>query len=128
MNFANFDYIIAKRNVDRYEKTGKIDIDYLIKHTNTDAVSQMIRVLNKSEEMTDDKAKNGNNLKRMYDKLNKQDMDFRDYNISKIYAKHLIESNNIQNTQYTYKVKENRKEKNSVYKYNEQLTQKNGKW
>lgn len=45
MNFANFDYIIAKRNVDRYVETGKIDIDYLVENTGTDATYQLIRVI-----------------------------------------------------------------------------------
>lgn len=130
MNFANFDYVIAKRNVDRYESTGKIDMRYLIYHTGTDAVSQLVRFLeinenninntkineekivknteeanqnNTNQYYTDNIRNNNENinsaktnarkyLKNIYNQLEERNMDFRDFNLSKIYAKHLLKN------------------------------------
>lgn len=51
-----------------------------------------------------EKSKAGLHLQKLYDDINKEDMDFRDFNISKVYAKKLIEENEIQNRDFTYKV------------------------
>ena len=45
VNLINIDYIIAKRNIDRYVETGKIDLSYLIYELNTtDITKQLIRL------------------------------------------------------------------------------------
>ncbi len=88
MNFANFDNIIAKRNVDRYYKTGKIDFQYLKISTGADATKQILRLLNTSE--NDVKTEVEKYVKERYKKLEEQDIDFRDYNISKMCTKRLL--------------------------------------
>lgn len=117
MNFTNFDYIIAKRNIDRYEELEKFDLDYLINNTGTDAVSEIARIATKEGEMTEEKAKAGNYLKKVYNKLSLEETDFREFNISKMNAKKVIEEKNIQNTIYKYEKKKSKTEiKNEVRK------------
>lgn len=93
MNFANFDALIAKRNVTRFVKTGKIDVEYLTEKTSTDAVKQILDLL----KMQEIKGKDRDDLARYIDKLSKklenEKMDFRDFNLSKIYAKSLMKDN-----------------------------------
>jgi len=97
MNFANFDNIIAKRNVDRYIETGKIDMMYLMEDTGTDAVRQIKRLTqaNIGENMDEDQKMAKDYLTQMYKDLENKKMDFRDFNISKALAKYLIERVNI---------------------------------
>lgn len=52
INFVNLDRIIAKENINRYFKTGKIDIYYLVNNLNIDAYSEIVR-LEKEEEVFD---------------------------------------------------------------------------
>ncbi|MBO5349146.1 MAG: DUF4173 domain-containing protein [Clostridia bacterium] len=108
MNFANFDNLIAKRNIDRYFETGKIDIDYLVQSTGTDAVEQIARILEESLDMSEETNyvyKNGNRRSQRYEKnfsvleetkdylkdtytdLKYEKMDYRDFNLSKYFAK-----------------------------------------
>ena len=92
MNFANFDIIIAKRNVDRYIETGKIDMYYLRIGTGTDAVNQILRLLENNEnEIVRQEAKQ--HLENLYDDLKNKTFDIREFNISKMKAKALIEEN-----------------------------------
>lgn len=91
MNFANFDNLIAKRNIDRYIETGKIDIYYLQLGTGTDAVNQIMRILETEENEEGIKRKTELYLNDMYNYLVSEDMDFRDFNISRILAKKLLE-------------------------------------
>ena len=90
MNFANFDNIIAKRNVDRYIETGKIDMEYL-EQTGTDAIPQIMRILETSTDVGNTKAETLRYLKNVYKKLEEKNMDFRDFNISEMFANYLIE-------------------------------------
>ena len=92
MNFANFDNIIAKRNVDRYLETGKIDLLYLEMDTGTDAVKQIIRILDEKENEVGIKPETRRYLQSMYDYLENEGMDFRNFNISKLIAKKQISS------------------------------------
>ena len=89
MNFANFDRVIATRNVDRYLNTGKIDLEYLVRNTGTDAVEPMLKILddNQDEKV---KQKTEKYLKDMYYDINTYSMDFRDYNYGKVTATKLI--------------------------------------
>lgn len=90
MNFANFNNIIAKRNVDRYIETGEIDLEYLDNATGADSVRQICRLWEITEE---------NNVKwdveaileEKYDMIIEENMDFRSFNLSKIIAKNLID-------------------------------------
>lgn len=89
MNFANFNYVIAKRNVERYEATGKIDVDYLKYETGTDGIEPMLSLLERenSEEVVKEEVKEyANNL---YKQLSKERVGFRNFNISKWKAKRL---------------------------------------
>ena len=88
MNFANFENIIAKRNVDRYLQTGKIDLLYLEMDTGTDAIKQIVRILDANE--VGIKPETRRYLKEMYNNLEIEEMDFRDFNLSKILAKKKI--------------------------------------
>jgi len=49
MNFLNPDAFIARRNIERFEATGKLDINYL-SHLSDDAIPVIIEVLNISNE------------------------------------------------------------------------------
>lgn len=90
MNFANFDNIIAKRNVNRYNDTGKIDMNYLYNETGTDAINQILKILETSTDVDNCKEQTRIYLKRVYTELNEEKTDFRDFNLSKIFAKNLI--------------------------------------
>lgn len=91
MNFMNFDQIIAKRNIDRYIETGAIDLVYLEIETGTDAVSQMMRILETKIGTQQIETETRKYLNRVYTNLEEQDMDFRDYNISRSKARKLLE-------------------------------------
>lgn len=93
MNFANFDNIIATRNVNRYIETGKIDLDYLQYATGADSIKQISRILEISTDDDNIKQIAEDILKEKYKKLDEKEMDFRDFNISKIVAKKVIEKN-----------------------------------
>lgn len=90
MNFANFDKMIAKRNIDRYQETGKIDIDYLVTIPGTDAISEMVRLL-EIEDDTDEhiQLRVEKYLEKVERNLDKK-MDFRSFNISKKKAEQLL--------------------------------------
>ena len=97
MNFVNIDNIIAKRNVDRYIETGKIDMYYLEKHTGTDAVGQIYRLIEtEGRNEINVKKEAGKYLKNLYYKLHNEEMDFRDFNFSKMNAENLISSSEYQ--------------------------------
>ena len=90
MNFANFDNIIAKRNVDRYIETGKIDVLYLEMGTGTDAINQIMRILDYKEIEVGIKPEVRRYLSDVHFYLESEQMDFRDFNISKLLAKKKI--------------------------------------
>ena len=92
MNFINFDNLIAKRNVDRYIETGKIDITYLKFATGTDAVKQLTRILKVENDDIYVKDETENYLNNLYNRLIQEEMDIRDFNISKIRAKEIIKN------------------------------------
>ena len=104
MNFANFDSIIARRNIDRYMLIGKIDLIYLEDNTGTDGAKEFIRILD--SRVTDEfiRLEVKNYLKNMYNDLKAEEMDFRNINISKMHAKSLIEEkiDNIEETDDMY--------------------------
>lgn len=92
MNFANFDNIIAKRNISRYIQTGKIDMYYLRNKTGTDAINQIAKILETPIDEGNVKSETSKYLKETYESLKEEKMDFRNLNLSKIFAKNLIEN------------------------------------
>ena len=93
MNIANFDNIIAKRNVDRYIKTGKIDMEYLKENTGTDAINQILKLLSVNEYTDDVKAITKKYLKQQYENLKYETLDLREFNMSRVMARNLIAEN-----------------------------------
>lgn len=91
MNLANFEKIIAKRNIDRYFETGKLDMYYLEYATGSDAVEEIVRVLDRIDE-EGNRTHAERYLSEMYNELKNNKMDFRDYNYSKSRAKKIIEN------------------------------------
>lgn len=91
MNFVNFDNLIAKRNVDRYMETGKIDMFYLVEQTGTDATGQMLRIMKDKDLNVSDKENCFYYLKDLEKEVDDEGIDFRNFNISKLIAKYLIE-------------------------------------
>ena len=91
MNFANFDNIIASKNVNRYIETGKIDMYYLKYEMGTDAVRQIFRILEASSTDTEEiKIEARKYLQDLYKRIDEEKFDFRNFNISKLLAKNLI--------------------------------------
>lgn len=92
VNLANIDNIITKSNVDRYFEIGVFDVEYLKKETGADAVKELIRIKN-SEATTpkeqDVKDRLTKYLDELYDDLITEEMDFRNFNLSKIIARSL---------------------------------------
>lgn len=96
MNLSNFEKIIAKRNIDRYFETGKLDMYYLEYATGSDAVEEIIRVLDRADE-EGNRTHAERYLSNMYDELKNEKIDYRDFNYSKFKAKKLIEDINNEN-------------------------------
>ncbi len=91
MNFANFDNIIAKRNISRYIETGKIDMFYLKNKTGADAINQIVKILETPVATDDIKSETRKYLKETYENIKEEKMDFRNFNFSKLFAKNLID-------------------------------------
>lgn len=90
INLVNIDNIIASRNVTRYLETGKIDMVYIENNTGTDAIKQIIRILQSDKDENGTKQIASIYLVNTYEKLNNENSDFRDFNISKALAKYNI--------------------------------------
>ena len=91
LNFINIDNIIAKNNIDRYledPEENEIDISYLITSTNTDAISQLTRLLNTNDPIVVESVKNY--LYNEQRELEIEEMDFQELNLSKIEAKNVL--------------------------------------
>lgn len=91
INLVNIDNIIVSRNVTRYLETGKIDMAYIENSTGTDAVKQIIRILESDKDENGTKQIASIYLINTYEDLKNENTDFRDFNISKAIAKYLIE-------------------------------------
>lgn len=90
INFANIDNIIARKNVDRYFATGKIDFYYLKDNTGTDAIGQIIRIRDSEAETEEEKEVQKEvveYISNVYAELKNEKVDFRNFNISKFTAK-----------------------------------------
>ena len=91
MNFINFDAIIANRNIERYIETGKIDLEYLEEETGTDAIPELIQILDIENVDEQTKSETIRYINEVYENLSIEKMDFRDLNISKLLARKIIE-------------------------------------
>lgn len=49
LNFINLDYVIARVNINRYFKSGKIDINYLVNKLGPDAYLEIVRLENEDK-------------------------------------------------------------------------------
>lgn len=96
LNFANIDYIIAKRNIDRYFEdpiNNEIDFSYLKYNIGTDGISQITRLLDTSDSEVNIQVKNY--LYSYKSKLNSENLSLQEFNLSKFKAKSLLNSLNI---------------------------------
>lgn len=91
INFINLDYIIAKENINRYFRTGKIDIEYLVNDLSLDAYSQIIRLETSHKEEIEDYKRN------IYFELTEWDNSFWAFNASKEKVKNNLKDYNLMN-------------------------------
>lgn len=101
VNFMNVDSIIAKRNIDRYFKEAqneknKIDFSYLSEKTSTDAIPEIIRLLDTKDPSL--KARVHYYLLTEYEKLKEEKQSFPSWNLSKERAKKELEKLNLKNS------------------------------
>lgn len=85
INFVNVDYLIAKRNINRYNKVDNIDIYYLMNHT-TDNVSQLIELYNSTDDI-----ELKQEISNYLNKLNTKTTSITEFNFSKYSATKQIE-------------------------------------
>ena len=93
MNICNFEYIVASKNVARYYSTGKIDLEYLVEYTGTDAIKPMLRIVDEKNSKDVYYTKNRAELIKYLKHVNDYtigDMHYRDFNLSKYIASNLI--------------------------------------
>lgn len=95
INFANLDNLIAKRNIDRYIETGKIDMIYLTNNLSLDAVNQITRLTKLDSFLYEDteevKMQARMYLKEVYDcNLDERKFDIREFNLSECLSKSRI--------------------------------------
>ena len=93
INFLNLDNIIAENNVDRYFKTGKLDVYYLKNETGTDAIKQLKRIVENdlpNEESREIQEKIKEYIIEVQNNIIETPMDFRDFNLSKFMVKNIF--------------------------------------
>ncbi len=81
LNFINIDKLIAKRNIDLYFQTGKIDFDYIEDLDTTDVILEVTRLLNNIKDDEDLNRKVNNYLFNSKKNIKKHD-SWQSYNIS----------------------------------------------
>lgn len=92
LNFINIDNLIAKRNIDRYfENPDKrtIDLNYLMKNTGTDAVSQISRLLNAKDKQVSKRVREY--LYNGKEEYKKEEKKWQEFNLSKMKAERILE-------------------------------------
>ena len=87
LNYVNVDAVIARKNIDRYLQTGKIDLDYL-QELSYDAIPELTR-LSKSDDGDTVTQKMAVFLSDKRDKLRSQS-PWQSYNLSKAKAKRIL--------------------------------------
>ena len=95
LNLINMDKFIAKKNIDRYFETGKIDFEYLKYNTGMDAIPEIIRLIDIEDKETRKLARGY--IKVVNEQLKEQRFDFAEFNISEYKAKKCIEKNYVEN-------------------------------
>jgi hypothetical protein len=91
INFANVDSIIAKNNIDRYHKTGKLDINYLTS-LSYEAAPQIVQLLTELKNKEDTSSIKLENYLFTRKQQLKQWDNWKSYNISISKAKRLFGS------------------------------------
>lgn len=109
LNFANIDSMIAKKNVDRYFETGKIDIYYLQTDIGGAAIPELERIYKTDESMLSidpdwrQTHQTVNNYLFRYPNLHLDEMeDWQSYNLTKWMAKERINKMNLSYQYDTY--------------------------
>ena len=88
LNFSNIESTIAKRNVDRYfenQEENEIDLTYLLKNADIDAISEIKRLLNAKNQKVVRRVKEY--LLEEKEKLQETDKSWQETNLSEINAK-----------------------------------------
>ena len=99
INFSNIDSTIATKNVDRYlkdESQREIDISYLIRHTGTDAIPELTKLLKAKDEKVVERIKAY--LYQEKQELEGEKMQWQEFNYSKQKAKNALKELNKYNT------------------------------
>lgn len=89
LNYANVDSFIARKNIERFNETGKIDIYYLT-HLSYDAIPQIQKLLDSPKLEQEYKQQIDRDLKEIQIKLSKQ-QSWLEFNYSKFMAQKTIE-------------------------------------
>lgn len=88
LNFINMDKFIAKKNIDRYFETGKIDFNYLKYNTGMDAVPEIIRLIDIDDSLTRKLARGY--IKTLDNELSEEKLDIFELNFSRFKAQKII--------------------------------------
>lgn len=86
VNYMNIDVIIARNNIDRYFKTGKIDVHYLTE-LSYDAIPEMVKLIGNEDSMVSQPVENY--LFEKKEELSKS-QPWQSFNISKYRAKKVL--------------------------------------
>lgn len=92
-NYVNFDYLIAKNNIDNYfknEQENEIDLSYLKYHTGTDAIPEITRLLNAKDSQISESVKSY--LSKQKRLLEAEESSWQEYNCSREKAKRVLSS------------------------------------
>ena len=95
-NYANFDYLIAKKNIDNYfknEQENEIDLAYLKYNTGFDAMDEITRLLKTNNNQVKEAARTY--LIKQKKLLESQESTWQEYNYSKERARKIL--SNIEN-------------------------------
>lgn len=89
INFVNIDYIIAKKNIDRYKETGKIDMEYLTYRLDSKTIIKQYYRLREDFPTEVNRIINNTNKSFEY-----EDSSIQSFNLTKWKAKRFIKENN----------------------------------
>ena len=86
INYINIDVMVARKNIDRYFDTGKIDIDYFNSLSN-DAVAELVRLVDADDPEVAEKAAEilADRKERIYERT-----DWQSFNLADLRAKRAI--------------------------------------
>lgn len=85
INFINIDGYIAKKNIDRYYETGKLDIHYIVWNLSDDSLHQISRLIN------DESLEIRTEVNKRFSKDNRTKYKWQEFNIARINANKLYE-------------------------------------